>query len=108
MKFILGSDPAGKDLKEILRQFLSDNSYEVIDVTGDDAVDFVDASKAVVREVKKSDDRYGIIVDAYGAGPFMTVTRIKGVIAADTDTSCRDSRSLEADRQQHPEIGHGR
>ena len=61
MKFILGSDPAGKDLKEILRQFLSDNSYEVIDVTGDDAVDFVDASKAVVREVKKSDDRYGIM-----------------------------------------------
>ena len=83
MTFILGSDPAGKELKEILIQFLSENSYEVIDVTGDSTVDFVDASKAVVREVKKSDDRYGIIVDAYGAGPFMTVTRIKGVIAAE-------------------------
>ena len=26
---------------------------------------------------------FGIIVDAYGAGPFMTLTRIKGVIAAE-------------------------
>ena len=83
MVFVIGSDPAGKDLKEIIIQFLSENSYEVIDVTGNDPVDFVDASVAVVREVRKSDDRYGIIVDAFGAGPFMTVTRIKGVIAAE-------------------------
>ena len=83
MKFILGSDPAGKDLKEIIKQFLSENSYEVIDVTGDDSVDFVDASVAVACAVKKSDDCYGIVVDAYGAGPFMTLTRIKGVIAAE-------------------------
>ena len=83
MTFIIGSDPAGKDLKEMIRQFLSENAYEVIDVTGDDSVDFVDASIAVAREVKKSDDRYGIVVDAYGAGPFMTLTRIKGVIAAE-------------------------
>lgn len=83
MVFVIGSDPAGKDLKEIIIQFLSENSYEVIDVTGNDPVDFVDASVAVVREVRKSDDCYGIIVDAYGAGPFMTVTRIKGVIAAE-------------------------
>ena len=83
MVFVIGSDPAGKDLKEIIIQFLSENSYEVIDVTGNDPVDFVDASMAVVREVRKSDDCYGIIVDAFGAGPFMTVTRIKGVIAAE-------------------------
>ncbi|MBR3349977.1 MAG: galactose-6-phosphate isomerase subunit LacA [Solobacterium sp.] len=83
MVFVIGSDPAGKDLKEIIIQFLSENSYEVIDVTGNNPVDFVDASVAVVREVRKSDDCYGIIVDAFGAGPFMTVTRIKGVIAAE-------------------------
>ena len=83
MVFVIGSDPAGKDLKEIIIQFLSENSYEVIDVTGNDPVDFVDASVAVVREVRKSDDCYGIIVDAFGAGPVMTVTRIKGVIAAE-------------------------
>ena len=83
MVFVIGSDPAGKDLKEIIIQFLSENSYEVIDVTGNDPVDFVDASVAGLREVRKSDDCYGIIVDAFGAGPFMTVTRIKGVIAAE-------------------------
>ena len=83
MVFIFGSDPAGKNLKEILIQFLKENAYEVIDVTGNEENDFVDATLTVIREVKKSDDRFGVIIDAYGAGPFMTACRLKGVIAAE-------------------------
>lgn len=83
MKFILGSDPAGNSLKEILKEYLLDHGYEVIDVTADKECDFVDATIAVVREIQGCDDRYGVIVDAYGAGPFMTACRIKGVVAAE-------------------------
>ncbi len=83
MLFILGSDHKGAQLKEILKQDLLSQSYEVLDVTENSDHDFVDAAIAVVREVKKSDDSFGIIVDAYGAGPFMTASRIKGVIAAE-------------------------
>ena len=83
MKFILGSDPAGRGLKEVLKEYLSDQGYEVMDVTANQDCDFVDAALAVVREVGVCDDRYGVIVDAYGAGPFMTACRIKGVVAAE-------------------------
>ena len=83
MKFILGSDPAGRGLKEVLKEYLSDQGYEVMDVTANQDCDFVDAALAVVREVGVCDDRYGVIVDAYGAGPFMTACRIKGIIAAE-------------------------
>lgn len=83
MLFVLGSDPAGRELKECLKDYLTGHSYEVTDVTGEQDCDFADAALAVVREVYQSDDRFGIIVDAYGAGPFMTACRIKGVIAAE-------------------------
>ncbi len=83
MLFVLGSDPAGCALKEILKEYLLENHYEVIDATGETECDFVDASLAVVKEVYKEDDRFGVIVDAYGAGSFMAASKIKGVIAAE-------------------------
>ena len=83
MLFILGSDRTGARLKDILKEDLMNHSYKVLDTAEIPADSFVDASIAVVREVMKSDDRFGIIIDAYGAGSFMTVSRIKGVIAAE-------------------------
>ena len=83
MLFILGSDRSGAQLKELLKQDLLSHSYEVLDVTENTDCDFVDATLAVVREVQKADDHFGVIVDAYGAGPFMTACRIKGIIAAE-------------------------
>jgi galactose-6-phosphate isomerase len=83
MLFVVGADPAGRSLKDHLKEYLISLSYEVIDATGEQDCDFVDASLAVVHEVYQSDDRFGIIIDAYGAGPFMTACRIKGVIAAE-------------------------
>ena len=97
MRFILGSDPSGTELKEVLKQYLLERSYEITDVTEGKTCDFVEASKAVVREVYKADDRCGIIVDAYGAGPFMTVCRMKGVIAAEVS----DERSAYMTRSHN-------
>ena len=97
MRFILGSDPAGKDLKEILKQHLLSNGYEVTDITEDRECDFVDATKAVVSEVYRTDENFGIIIDAYGAGPFMTACRIKGVIAAEVS----DERSAYMTRSHN-------
>lgn len=83
MLLILGSDRSGIQLKEMLKQDLLSRSYEVLDATENMECDFVDAAMAVVREVQKSDDRLGVIIDAYAAGPFMTACRIKGMIAAE-------------------------
>ena len=38
---------------------------------------------AVAEEVKKEEQNLGIVIDAYGAGPFMVATKIKGMVAAE-------------------------
>ncbi|EUU99055.1 RpiB/LacA/LacB family sugar-phosphate isomerase, partial [Staphylococcus aureus] len=47
MAIIIGSDEAGKRLKEVIKSYLLDNKYDVVDVTEGQEVDFVDATLAV-------------------------------------------------------------
>ena len=71
MAVVLGADLAGTELKDVIKDYLVAQSFEVIDVT-----------LAVVAEVNKAEDNLGIVIDAYGAGPFMVATKVKGMIAA--------------------------
>lgn len=48
-----------------------------------DGQDFVDVTLAVASEVNKDEQNLGIVIDAYGAGPFMVATKIKGMVAAE-------------------------
>ncbi|MBE6109258.1 MAG: galactose-6-phosphate isomerase subunit LacA [Erysipelotrichaceae bacterium] len=97
MMFILGSDHDGAHLKEIVKQDLLDHSFDVLDVTENTECDFVDAALNVIREVQRGEDRFGIIIDAYGAGPFMTACKIKGIIAAEVS----DERSAYMTRSHN-------
>ena len=83
MTIIIGSDAAGKRLKDVIKTFLKDNNHEVLDVTEGKDLDFVDSTLAVVHEVQKNDKNLGIAIDAYGAGSFMVATKVKGMIAAE-------------------------
>lgn len=83
MATIIGSDAAGKRLKDVIKTFLKDNNHEVLDVTERKDLDFVDSTLAVVHEVQKNDKNLGIAIDAYGAGSFMVATKVKGMIAAE-------------------------
>ena len=83
MAIIIGSDAAGKRLKDVIKTFLKDNNHEVLDVTERKDLDFVDSTLAVVYEVQKNDKNLGIAIDAYGAGSFMVATKVKGMIAAE-------------------------
>ena len=42
-----------------------------------DGQDFVDVTLAVSSEVNKDEQNLGIVIDAYGAGPFMVATKLK-------------------------------
>lgn len=80
MTILIASDPAGIQLKDKIVQFLSEKKVAIQDLgVGED---FVQATVAVVDGVRKSDDHFGIVIDAYGVGPFMVATKIKGMIAA--------------------------
>lgn len=82
MAIIIGADAAGNKLKDVVKDFLIGENFEVVDVTKE-GQDFVDVTLAVAAEVNKQEENLGIVVDAYGAGPFMVATKIKGMVAAE-------------------------
>ena len=72
MAIVVGADLKGTRLKDVVKNFLVEEGFEVIDVT-----------LAVASEVNKDEQNLGIVIDAYGAGPFMVATKIKGMVAAE-------------------------
>lgn len=82
MAIILGADAQGNDLKEIIKEYLVEQGYSVTDVT-DVEKDLVDNTLAVANAVKTNEDNLGIMIDAYGVGPFMVATKVKGMVAAE-------------------------
>ena len=82
MSVIIGADAAGIRLKEVVKEYLESEGFQVVDVT-EAGQDFVDVTLAVAKEVKQAEDNLGIVIDAYGAGPFMVATKIKGMVAAE-------------------------
>ena len=82
MAIVVGADAAGIRLKEVVKEYLEAEGFQVVDVT-EEGQDFVDVTLAVAKEVKQAEDNLGIVIDAYGAGPFMVATRIKGMVAAE-------------------------
>ncbi|EGO8295453.1 TPA: galactose-6-phosphate isomerase subunit LacA, partial [Enterococcus faecalis] len=69
-------------LKDVIKAYLLKLGKEVVDVSNPDK-DFVDNTLAVAAKVTSSDEDLGIVVDAYGVGPFMVATKIKGMVAAE-------------------------
>ena len=82
MAIVVGEDLKGTRIKKKKKNFLVEEGFEVIDVTKD-GQDFVDVTLAVASEVNKDEQNLGIVIDAYGAGPFMVATKIKGMVAAE-------------------------
>lgn len=83
MRVVIGSDKTGMELKEYIKNELAENRYEVIDKSEQPSDDFVESTLAVVQDLLKNEDSLGIVFDAYGAGSFMTATKVKGIIAAE-------------------------
>lgn len=92
---IIGADPAGEQLKEELKGYLAEKNYAFKDVSS--GSDFVDTTLAVVAEVTQNETNLGIVIDAFGVGPFMTATKIKGMIAAEVS----DERSAYMTREHN-------
>ncbi|AUC25476.1 galactose-6-phosphate isomerase subunit LacA [Streptococcus uberis] len=82
MTIILGSDKNGFDLKEVMKEYLTNEGYSIQDVSNNER-DFVDNTLAVAKAVMENEDNLGIMIDAYGAGPFMVATKLKGMVAAE-------------------------
>jgi ribose 5-phosphate isomerase B len=80
----VGADHGGYELKEMLRDYLGELGYSVIDcgTYGAESVDYPDYAFAVARKVAQGQAWRGIIVDGAGIGSCMAANKVPGVRAA--------------------------
>jgi ribose 5-phosphate isomerase B len=87
MKVYIGSDHSGYELKEKLKEYLSNLGlgYELVDkgaFTLDKEDDYPDFIRPVAEAVSKDLESFGIILGGSGQGEAMCANRVKGVRAA--------------------------
>lgn len=80
----IGADHGGFELKEMLRAYLEELGYAVVDCGTDSgaAVDYPDLALAVARLVAQGSAWRGVIVDGAGIGSCMAANKVPGVRAA--------------------------
>ncbi|MGC8877739.1 MAG: ribose 5-phosphate isomerase B [Anaerolineae bacterium] len=80
----LGADHGGYELKEMLKTFLTELGYEVLDVGthSKEAVDYPDFAYAVAQHVASGAAFRGIIIDGAGIGSCMVANKVPGIRAA--------------------------
>lgn len=81
---VIGTDHGGLDLKEILKNYLIEKDYDIIDVGTHtkDSVDYPDIALAVAEAVASGKAWRGVIIDGAGIGSCMAANKVPGVRAA--------------------------
>jgi ribose 5-phosphate isomerase B len=99
MKIALGADHAGFELKECLRQFLTQEGHEVSDLGcySSDSSDYPDFGSAVAQAVSTGACEKGILVCATGVGMSITANKVAGIRAA----LCHDLFTAEMSRRHN-------
>ncbi|RMG61422.1 MAG: ribose 5-phosphate isomerase B [Deltaproteobacteria bacterium] len=83
-RVIVGSDHAGYDLKENLKEYLVSKGFRVEDVGPDtkDSVDYPDYAEAVASRVAGGQGDLGVLVCGTGIGMCITANKVPGIRAA--------------------------
>jgi ribose 5-phosphate isomerase B len=81
MRIALGTDHAGLPLKQIVRAWLQDQGYEVVDFGVDtpDRVDYPDYVAPAARAVASGDCRFGFVFGGSGTGEQIVANKIDGI-----------------------------
>jgi len=84
MKIAIGSDHAGFELKEQLRDTLRAAGYEVADLgtASTESTDYPDFAAVVARAVRDGQADKGILICSSGVGMSIAANKIKGIRAA--------------------------
>ncbi len=83
MRIAIGSDHAGYELKESVKEYLKSKGIEVLDVGtySEERVDYPDYAKKVCGEVRNGVD-FGILICGTGLGMSIAANKCKGIRAA--------------------------
>ena len=84
MKIAIGSDHAGYDLKEIIKNYLIEKGYEVVDkgTNSRESVDYPIFGESVAETVAKGEADRGIVICGTGIGISISANKVKGIRAA--------------------------
>ncbi len=95
----IGADHGGYPLKEVLKGYLRDLGYHVVDcgTSGTEAVDYPDFALAVAELVAQGRAWRGILVDGAGIGSCMAANKVPGVRAA----LCHDQATAVNSREHN-------
>ena len=99
MKIALGNDHAAVEMKEIVKAYLEEKGYEVLNLGTDthDSVDYPDYGAKVGRAVVNGDADFGIAICGSGVGISISANKIKGVRAV----CCSEPYSARMSRQHN-------
>jgi ribose 5-phosphate isomerase B len=83
MRLYVGSDHAGFELKEQVREHLEQAGHDVVDVGthSEQSVDYPDFARQVGEAVASGDAEYGILVCGSGLGMAIAANKVDGVRA---------------------------
>lgn len=83
MRIYLGSDHAGFELKEQVRDVLHDLGHDVVDVGAytDEPVDYPDYAERVGRAVASGEAPFGVLICGTGLGMAIAANKVPGVRA---------------------------
>jgi len=97
MKIALGSDHAGFELKEKIKQKLTAQGVTVDDrgTNSTASCDYPDFARAVAEEVAAQGADLGILVCSTGIGMSIAANKVPGIRAAKVDTEFEAERSRE-------------
>lgn len=97
MRVVIGSDSDGMELKELIKKNLIEEGMTVVDKSETASEDFVESTLAIANDLNENEGSLGIAVDGYGAGSFITATKVKGMVAAEVS----DERSAYMTREHN-------
>lgn len=84
MKIAIGSDHAGRELKEDIKEYIVSLGHEAVDIgpDSDESVDYPDFGALVAGKVSKGELEKGILICGTGIGMNIVANKFNGVRAA--------------------------
>lgn len=99
MRLAIGSDDAGRPIKEVIAQYLKENGLEIVDFGPPDSrpIDYPDVAFPVAEAVAEGTFDRAILVCGTGIGMSISANKVPGVRAA----LCHDVYSAERARKSN-------
>jgi ribose 5-phosphate isomerase B len=97
MKIAIGSDHAGFELKQIVRDHLVNQGHQVVDhgTLTMESVDYPDIAVKVAQDVSDHKAEFGVLVCGSGIGMAITANKVRGIRSANISSEYEAQMSRE-------------